>query len=100
MDDKTLRRKLIRLAYQRPELRPEILPLVTDEPRTAREMTPSSVTRGIGAAKVHLTLAEKSAKSGELDKADQSLGRALMELEKIRRGLEWTVWGGHRPPTY
>lgn len=31
MDNPILRRRLIRLAYQRPDLRPEILPLITEK---------------------------------------------------------------------
>jgi len=34
MTDKTLRRRLIRLAYERPDLRPRILPLVTKRAAT------------------------------------------------------------------
>jgi hypothetical protein len=39
VDDKTLRRRLIRLAYERPDLRDHVLPLVA--PRTKRAMDPS-----------------------------------------------------------
>jgi hypothetical protein len=35
MDDKQLRRRLIRLAYEKPELRDEILPLVASRPKEA-----------------------------------------------------------------
>jgi len=51
VDDKALRKRLIRLAYEKPELRPEILPLVTKKAARAdlmewQALIPGSEVRG------------------------------------------------------
>lgn len=98
MSDKTLRSKLIRLAYERPELRPEILPLVTKKaghPDEALEKAKVAIQMEISEALEYMKAVLDSG-AGKSHRGYQSfqkmlghLDKALIEIKNAERARGW-----------
>jgi hypothetical protein len=84
MDDKTLRRRLIRLAYERPELRDEILPLVTSQPREASRLHTPLYQEVLPAVLDHVLDAETVAKEVE------RISKTYAMIENLSHRQRWT----------
>ena len=100
MSDRALRKVLVKLAFDHPELRPDLLPLIRGgdgEVREARQMTPTSLTQGLNEIQGMLDKAQMAAGRSNLEGADQALTSAFRKLKTVRTSLERATWGGYRP---
>ena len=90
MDDKTLRKRLIRLAYEKPELRKEILPLL----RVAMEHATDDARKKYlqdhrNADPKNHTVKKTEGDGGEKDEGGKEKGGGGKKLKKPKREHSW-----------